>query len=439
MIFAGVLAHGAKGDGVHDDTNAIQSAINDGSVVIFPPGIYLVSNQISIPSNRYLKLLPGVTFLRKAGTGQQCASTYTNANFFVNSDVVNGNTNITIEGGVFDGNEANQTAIDYPAAVARGDTLFGSVGMRFKNVTHLRLSGLTLQNNPNVQIQVGQVTDFRIEDITVYYSGSATVHKETLHVNGPATLGVIRDIRDNGGNDCIVAINANDDTFGLMSQGDIQYIQVENLTRTGLGINPYVGTAIMFLNSTFNIRDVTVRGIRGPGFQATSAVLFYAYEGTPTGIIDRVVIEDCDVSTPANNDAFCLCNLNIGSISFINNRWHCGSGESDTAPTAQCFIQQTGGGIENLFITGTQIIRHRDTSSAPFHFYGSVNTLMLADTIFSRDDGIGQGGYLVDVGGTVGLASINGASCSNLTGLVNGSVNIQALATSGIASLPTAI
>lgn len=436
MIFAGVIAHGAVADGVHDDTAAIQSAINDGNVVIFPPGTYLVSNQISVPSNRYLKMMPGTTFLRKAMTGQQCASTYTNANFFVNSDVNGGNTNITIEGGVYDGNEANQTPIDWTAAVARGDTLFGSVGMRFKNVTHLRLRDLTLKNNPGVQIQVGTVTDFRIEDITVYYSGSVTTHKESLHVNGPATLGVIRDIRDNGGNDCIVAINANDDTFGLMCQGDISFIEVENLTRTGLDIPPYIGTAIMFLNSNYNIRDVTVRGIRGPGFQAESVVLFSAYEGTPTGIIDRILIADCDVSTPRINDAFCYCNLNLGSISFVNNRWHAGSGTSDIARTTQCFLQQGGGSIENLFLSGNQIIRHSDPSVAPIYLGGTVNSLLMSDTLFSRDDGIQPSGYLVDVPGTVGVACINGVTCSNLAGLVNNAVNITTLSVNGLASSP---
>lgn len=439
MTFAGVIAHGAKGDGFTDDTLAIQSALNDGRVVVFPPGTYVVSNQLSVGSNTYVKLMPGATLFRKAGTGQQCASTYTNANFFVNSDVVNGNENITIEGGVYDGNEANQTPINYTAAVERGDTLFGSVGMRFKNVTHLRLKSLTMKNNPNVQIQVGTVTDFQIEDITVYYSGNTYVHKETLHVNGPATLGVIRDLRDNGGNDCIVAINANDDTFGLMCEGDINFIQVENLSRNGLGIAPYIGSAVMLLNSTYNIRDVTIRGVHGTGFQATSAVMLLALEGPPTGIIDRIVIEDCDVATPNVNDAFCFCTLNIGGISFNNNRWHPGTGTADSITTNQCFFQQNGGSIESLFMSGNQIIRHNRTSVSPIYLGGSVGTLTLANTLFSRDDGIGQGGYLVDAPGSVGVASINGVACSNLDGVVDPahSANITALTISGLASLPT--
>lgn len=436
MKFAGVMAHGAKADGVTDDTAAIQSAINDGNVT-FPSGTYLVSNQISIPSNRYIKLMPGAILIRKANTGQQCASTYTNANFFVNSDVVGGNENITIEGGVFDGNELNQDPIDYVAARQRGDTLYGSVGMRFKNVKHLRLSGLTLQNNPSVQIQIGMVTDFIVEDITVYYSSSTTVHKETLHCNGPATLGIIRDIRDNGGNDSIIALDANDDTFGLMCEGDISYILVENLTRTGLGINPYVGTGIMLLCSSYSVTDITIRGIRGPGFQAEGAVLFRAFEGPNTGKMDRIMVCDCDVSTPNWNDCFCYCDLNIGSLTFNNNRWHPGSGAADVTPSAQCFFQQGSGVIENLVFNNTQIIRHTTGDVAPFNFSGTVGSLLISNTLFCRDDGVGVGGALVDIShATVTLLSLNGVVCSNLGTLVNGTTGAGAPTISGVASYP---
>ena len=42
-----VKAHGAVGDGVADDTAAIQSAITAGDTVFFPDGTYLVSSSAS--------------------------------------------------------------------------------------------------------------------------------------------------------------------------------------------------------------------------------------------------------------------------------------------------------------------------------------------------------------------------------------------------------
>src|SRR5690348_2452762 len=95
-----------------DDTSAIQDAINLGHIE-FGPGTFVVSAQISVPSNRRIKLDPATVLIRKASTGQQNGTTLTNANFWMNSDPINGNENIHVEGGTYDGNQANQTAIDY--------------------------------------------------------------------------------------------------------------------------------------------------------------------------------------------------------------------------------------------------------------------------------------------------------------------------------------
>lgn len=63
QVFRNVLDFGAKGNGIHDDTAAIQAAISAGqrcapgtcassttspAIVYFPPGTYLVSSPISI-------------------------------------------------------------------------------------------------------------------------------------------------------------------------------------------------------------------------------------------------------------------------------------------------------------------------------------------------------------------------------------------------------
>lgn len=48
---------GAAGDGITDDTAAIQAAVNSGAggVVFFPEGIYLISDAISVPANTHLQ------------------------------------------------------------------------------------------------------------------------------------------------------------------------------------------------------------------------------------------------------------------------------------------------------------------------------------------------------------------------------------------------
>jgi len=53
-----VRDHGARGDGVHDDTTAIKNAIAaaaDGTAIIFPPGKYKITSKLILPSNVCLR------------------------------------------------------------------------------------------------------------------------------------------------------------------------------------------------------------------------------------------------------------------------------------------------------------------------------------------------------------------------------------------------
>ena len=45
-----ILSYGAHGDGINDDTVAIQNCVAGGGVIWFPPGNYVVTNDINVPS-----------------------------------------------------------------------------------------------------------------------------------------------------------------------------------------------------------------------------------------------------------------------------------------------------------------------------------------------------------------------------------------------------
>lgn len=53
--FANVLDYGAVGDGVNDDTAAIQAAVTASNGVYFPSGTYLITRAIEVPNNRVLR------------------------------------------------------------------------------------------------------------------------------------------------------------------------------------------------------------------------------------------------------------------------------------------------------------------------------------------------------------------------------------------------
>ncbi len=418
LVFASVLAHGAKGDGVTDDTAAIQTAVNLGNIVV-PAGTYLISDQLSVPSNRWVRLMPAAVFKRKDGTGQQNATTLTNANFWMNSDPVNGNANIIIEGGIYDGNQANQTPVDYGTNQSR---YCGGVGMRFLNVDNLVIRDVRMDNNISFQFQIGQVTNFAVERVIFNFSGSG-LHQDGVHVNGPASLGAIRYITSNGGNDSLVALNADDAIFGMMTDGgDITNITVEHVRSTSALSTPYEGSAIMLLKGPHNIRDILVRDFHGRGFQADTVIDLETFQdvGADTGTITRVVFEDFDVGTPRVNDGFCRLSQNVGDLTFHNCRWYPGTGSADIVPSQQSFFEQVTGTAGNLVFDGIQIIGHNQ-HVPPFKITTARDVIM--NNILLTRPGAATGVYLLDTsagGGTILNLLINGAIVENMTGLVNG-------------------
>lgn len=67
-----VVNYGALGDGAHDDTEAIQGAIDAaaGNAVYFPPGNYSVASSLTTPSDVLMFGAPGASRITFAGNGE---------------------------------------------------------------------------------------------------------------------------------------------------------------------------------------------------------------------------------------------------------------------------------------------------------------------------------------------------------------------------------
>lgn len=116
VIVAGrvdVKSMGAKGDG-SDATVAIQSALNmamntnDGIIVEIPDGDYLISNKLRIYRNTHLKLGKNARMLRGSYVSLMVNFDDTVNPLLDTTDTYSGHGNITIEGGIWDGNILNQ-------------------------------------------------------------------------------------------------------------------------------------------------------------------------------------------------------------------------------------------------------------------------------------------------------------------------------------------
>lgn len=62
-----VLDYGAKGDGVVDDSQAIQNALDGGGRVFVPPGNYYIGSSVDIPSHTNLIGVPGTHIIVEQG------------------------------------------------------------------------------------------------------------------------------------------------------------------------------------------------------------------------------------------------------------------------------------------------------------------------------------------------------------------------------------
>lgn len=139
-----VKFYGAVGDGVANDTVAIQTAFNSSRKVCFPPGTYLVSNLIAIPANTYI-----------------CG---THASIIKRIDSAAGNfytfqfqgDNSTIDSLQFDGNKANNTTTIAGAAFNAHVSFFGTRGCQVFNCYMHDSTGLSFHmigDFRNVRIQ----------------------------------------------------------------------------------------------------------------------------------------------------------------------------------------------------------------------------------------------------------------------------------------------
>ncbi len=249
-----VVDYGAKGDGVQNDAPAIQKALDSGAeVVTIPRGTYVIGNTLLAGSDITIKAEPQAV-IRLAND----AGNHVNIFLLANKNPGNGNSHITVEGGIWDGNnEHNHRGKD-------GD-MFGYTGtaINFINVRNLVLRNLTVRNPDAFSIRLGEVEDFLIENIVLDHS-VVRPNQDGVHVGGFSQRGVIRRIsavHPNTPNDDMIAINADDDVERVinlgMRRGPIRDVLVEDIQAEG------AYNFVRLLSKDSRIENITVKNVKG--------------------------------------------------------------------------------------------------------------------------------------------------------------------------------
>ena len=257
-----VLEFGAFGDGIHDDYAAFQTALNSevGTITI-PQGTYMISQTLKVPSNteiladRNAKIVMKSTMPRKR-----------NEFLLSNADTVNGNKNIRIVGGIWDGNNtAPENA--KPDLFDKGG--YSGAMLNFVNVEQLELRDMVLANSVTYYARISGVHHFEIMNIDLI-SDSFGQNQDGLHFGGNVKHGTVKNIRAlsyGQTNDDMIALNA-DDSIERVENLDLCRDAIEDMSIENI-YTENCHTIIRMLSVTAEIKNIRFKNIYG-GFRCNA-------------------------------------------------------------------------------------------------------------------------------------------------------------------------
>jgi hypothetical protein len=237
-----------------------------------------------------------------------------------------GNSNIIIEGGIWDYNcSGNPRKPDLFDLSGPSGTM-----LEFRKVNNLILSGLTLRDPECYYTRFCEVEDFIVEDID-FVSRNIRPNQDGVHLCGFCKNGIVRNLRasPDSPNDDFVAINADDCMTRLQNQntlcGPIENIAVYNVCASNCL------TFIRMASLVSPIRNIDISGIKGGcrTFVVNMDALRYCRtplfrnEDRPEGVgnVENVRISDVyTYSTRPGKGLFCL-ETNVRNFHIRNFRY----------------------------------------------------------------------------------------------------------------------
>ena len=232
-----------------------------------------------------------------------------------NADPVNGNVDIAVEGGVWDGN--NQGKGNQKPDIFDKNGYCGTV-LNFVNVKGLQLKNLVVANSVTYNVRMSGIENFEISDIS-FLSDCFGKNQDGLHFGGRVRNGTVKNIRAlsyGQTNDDLIALNA-DDSIERVENLDIYRDYIENVTFENL-FAENCHTIIRILSIDAPIRNVHIKnvysGFRCYAINADAAryckTPLFTEENKPQGVgrIENVTIENMTVyNTDPENPRPAVC------------------------------------------------------------------------------------------------------------------------------------
>ncbi len=282
-----VREHGAIGDGVADDRAAIQKALDGGRrTVVIPAGTYKIGSTLLVDSHTTIRASEQAIIRLADGAG-------VDASVFLldNRDHANGNTDITVAGGVWDGNNPHN-----PRGREGDPNGYTGSAINFINVQRLNIENVIVRNPEAFSIRLCRVSDFQIENLGLH-APSIRPNQDGVHINGHCFRGVIRNVygmNEGSPNDDLVALNADDSTTRVinlgMEVGPIEDITVEKLRAEA------AWNFVRMLSVRNRVKNVTIRDARGTVRYHGVNIDRWRFPFDATGHLENVTMRDLHIS-----------------------------------------------------------------------------------------------------------------------------------------------
>jgi len=287
------------GDGIHDDTLALQALLDQrGVVTLDKPGTYLIHRTLIIRSNTRFILSPGAHLL--AAPLSRCA-------LMENEHFAGGgrDANIEITGGVWDGN-CDAMGLDAVwEAKHREDqpyhpSLFKGKLIRFAHVDCLHLSRMTVRNPVSYGIQIADARTYIVRDLFFDYNWHFGT-TDGIHINGPCRDGLIENLSGTT-NDDMIGVTTIDETHAEITAGEIANLVIRNIS----ACNGYSGVRLLSAGG-HALKHVHICGVYGD--YRHNAVLISHHNTRPNTPIwfDDITVEHvhaCKSATPLDETCF---------------------------------------------------------------------------------------------------------------------------------------
>ena len=288
------------GDGIHDDYPYIQKLLDSKICEIClptPKVCYVISKTLKIHSNQTLKL-PRFATIKLADKA--------NCEMIENADFENFNSNICIEGGIWDMNHNNQWPNPYHFPDDNGKYYFDKLGanhrdmsifstissfirgvysgmcMRFCRIKNFTLKNLTIKNPVVYGAQLGYIEDFTVEDIIFDYTeGSPKLwNMDGIHVEGYCKNGLITNLKG-ATHDDLVALTADDGLYG-----PIDNVVIDGIYAYG------AHSAVRLLSHGYPVKNVTIKNVFGSYYVYCIGLTKYHGPAEERGFMENIIIEN---------------------------------------------------------------------------------------------------------------------------------------------------